>query len=64
MFRDILNLNSTSPKQQNQTISIDVPGLNITVNPESSDASSKSEKINITAFETQRDQLFNIDGIY
>lgn len=54
--------NSKSPELPNQTI--DVSGSESTANPESfSNKSSKSEQINLTVFEPQMDQLFNIDGM-
>jgi len=57
--------NYKSPEQPNQSIQRDVSGSESTVNPESSsNKSSKSEQINLTAFEPQMDQLFSIDGMY
>jgi len=57
--------NSKSPEQPNQTIQRDVSGSESTATPESSsNKSSKSEQINLTVFEPQMDQLFNIDGMY
>lgn len=56
--------NSKSIEQPNQITQRDVSGLETTANIESSNnKSSKSEQINVTAFEPQMDQLFSIDGI-
>jgi len=64
MFRNSSILNSTSPKQPNQIITRDDPGLKTITNLESSNTSSKFEQINVITFEPQRDQLFSIDGMY
>jgi len=63
--RQILTSNYKSPEQPNQITQRDVSGSESTANPESSsNKSSKSEQINLTAFEPQMDQLFSIDGMY
>lgn len=57
--------NYKSPEQPNEITQRDVSGSESTANPESSsNKSSKSEQINLTAFKPQMNQLFNIDGVY
>jgi len=57
MSRKNLHLNSTSRKKQNKAISTEITGEKTTVDPETNTVNSNSEQINLTAFESQRDQI-------